>query len=299
MTEAALPRGRGPVKPTHGSAPKKVKLFGIKSKAQKPPKQKKSTPKIKSRISAKDYAQGCIVLGSVRSVEDDAVYFDLPGSVRGVLLLTEINDHFLERLRLAVEQQSASLPALDDFFSFGDFVTAVVLSNETQPVELSIRPQLLNVGLKLTVGQVLPGAVKSKVDHGFLVDLGNDSIEGFLPNPSDVSIGQPLCVCITAVSSPTLVRVELFGAGTFYPTIRIDTIHIDEIRPYTVMKSSVKDSLNSGTCGRHLWLPGAESFDEVIGGLILIDPAQKILCMTTIVSIVDSWKRDNSAGAAG
>jgi rRNA biogenesis protein RRP5 len=300
MTEA-LPRGRGPLKPLSPSPPK-PKLFGFKNKLQKLKKQKKPVPKIQSRISIKDYAQGCLTLGCVRSVQDDIVYFDLPGGFRGVLLLTEINDSFLERLRVAVEEQSNSLPNLEDFFTIGAFFDAVVLSQESSPVELSIRPQLLNVGLKFEEGLVLVGAVKSKVDHGFIVDLGHDSIQGFLPNPAEVAIGQPLRVRIIAVSSLTLVRLEICPAEVFYPTVRMETIHFDMIRPYTVLRSVVQAWTTNGalkllvagayggTCARHSWLPGIEPGEEVDVRPLLIDPAQKLMWMSAIPSIVEGRK---------
>jgi hypothetical protein len=70
-------------------------------------------------------------------------------------------------------------------------VTAVVLSNETHPVELSTRSQFLTMSLKMNEKQILAEAVKSKVD------------QRFLPSPVQVEIGQPICVQVIAVSSST------------------------------------------------------------------------------------------------
>jgi hypothetical protein len=56
---------------------------------------------MKSIIEAED----CIAIGCV---EDDIVDFGLPGNVRGVLLMSEINDHFLERLHTAVDKHGTT-----------------------------------------------------------------------------------------------------------------------------------------------------------------------------------------------
>jgi hypothetical protein len=298
MSDDPLPRGRGGSHATPVKSLRKSRLFGLKNKRYQEKKHKKFAPKMKYAIKAKDYAQGCIALGCVRSVEDDIIYVDLLGDVRGVLLLTEINDHFLERLRTAVDKQSPTLPCLGDLFSFRDFITAVVLSNGTQPVELSIRPQLLNVGIPVKEDQVFMGAVKSKVDRGFLVDLGHASIEGFLPNPIDAKIGQPFYVRIIAISSPTLVRLEPYQPETFFPSVSMQKIHFDALRPYVVAKATVAEITPSGglkvqvakvfhaACGRFAWIGGISEGIEVLSRPVLIDPSQKVFWVTLVDSVV-------------
>ncbi|KAH0796063.1 rRNA biogenesis protein RRP5 [Histomonas meleagridis] len=297
--EEALPRGHGQ-KITIGSTPKKV--FGFKNKAKKQKHTRKFSPKIPSIMKASDYNQGCITLCSVRSVEDDVVYMDLPGGLHGVLLLTEINDYFLQKLQFAVENQSPILPSLEDFYQFGDFVTAVVLSQGTHPVELSVKPSLLNTGIKIEEDSIMYGAIKSRVDHGYMVDIGNDVIEGFLPTSQEYLIGRPVIVRITAVSSPTLVRVELFQVDNFIPTLNMKTCNFDYIRPFAVIDSVVQSNIDNGAlkilvggsfqgiCSKFSWVAGQSSGDHVQARPLLIDPAQKTLWMSTVPTIVNGQK---------
>ena len=299
MTEA-LPRGNAQ-KTTIKRNPKKV--FGFKNKVKKQKASKKFIPKIPSKIKASDYAQGCITLASVRSVEDDSVYFDLPGGVHGVLYLSEVNDHFLEHLKHAVETQSSDLPALEDFFKFGDFVTAVVLSQGTHPVELSVRPSLLNVGINVEEGQIMFGAIKSKADHGYMVDIGNKVIEGFLPTKEkNLKIGKPVIVKVTALSSPQLVRVELFQEDKFYPTNKMKKCNFDLIRPFNVIDSVVQSNVANGAlklmvggsfqgiCSRFSWDASLNEGDHTLARPLLIDPAQKTLWISTVPTIVNGEK---------
>ena len=143
MEQALLPRGRGTRTPTKDSS--KSKGFGFKNKKPKQQKQKKFIPKVKAMMKATDFEEGCIVLGTVCSVEDEIVYVDLPGGIRGGLMLTEVNQYFMDRLGRALsERLTSELPALDDFFAVGEYIMAVVTSSGTHPVELSIRPELVN-----------------------------------------------------------------------------------------------------------------------------------------------------------
>lgn len=313
---APLPRGKGDQKPTQTKPQKAKKMFGIKNKQPKQKKQKKFAPKIPSMMKAKDYMTGCIVLCSVRAVEEDIIYFDLPGGVRGTLLFQEINDSYLERLRQAVSSDSNDFPSLDRFFHEGDFFSAAVISAGTKPVELSLRPSLLNIGLDIQNGAILSGAIKSIEDNGYIIDIGREEQNqfGFLPfrkgeknGNKKYQIGQPLLFKVKNESSPIRLEVwdeEIKNAEDkpILPTKNCTAINFDQIRPYTVIDSVVSDFIPNGavqllvggafqgTCSKFSWVDGISKGDAVSARPILIDPAQKILWMSTIPRIVEGLK---------
>ena len=291
--DGTLPRGT--------SAPKKT--FGFKNKRTK--KQKKATPFVKSSITISEYAQGCISLGTIRSVEDDAVYVDLPGGNKGVLLFTEVNDYFLQNLQKAVEENKTSLQTLTDFFKVDSYLMAVVLSAGTNPVELSIRPSLINIGIPVCENSVFYAAVKSKEDNGFLLDIGNDGFNCFLPEKDadgkkrSLKIGQPIFVkVIKADKDSKIARFDLIDSSEYFPSVDESTPQFDVIRPYSVIDSVVKSNPPSGAlkllvggtfngvCSKFSWPAGLNQGDSVKARPILIDPAQKTLWMSTIPSIV-------------
>lgn len=298
--DGTLPRGPAPTK----------KPFGFKNKHSKT-KQKKIQPKINSSITIHDFAEGCIILGTIRSVEDDALYVDLPGGHRGILLFTEVNDYFLKQLELAVEENQTKLTTLTDFFKIGSYIMAVVLSSGTNPVELSIRPAVINTGLPIQNGSLFYAAVKSKEDNGYILDIGREDKQEtcFLPlknlngKKRDLKIGQPIFAQIIDFKEGSKVlRFESVDTHESFPKIELQTPTFDEIRPYTVINSDVKSNVSSGAlklfvggafngiCTKFSWNAGLNQGDTVDARPILIDPAQKLLWMSTIPTIVDGVK---------
>ena len=297
MEDGSLPRGKiqRQSKDTH----QKSKIFGYKNKQTKQKKEKKSIGKIPYCPKTKDYCQGCITIGSILSFQDDMLFIELPGNARGILPLTEINDAFFNRLQNAIENEE-ELPNLENFFKIGDFIMATVTSSGTHPVDLTIRPEIVNTLLKAEEGQILWAAVKEKEDNGYLLDIGLDGLTGFLPfkgHSETLEIGQPLFVKVDHKPTGAIVRCSAI-TDVFFPSRDVEKPHFDSLRPTDILTAVVtSNSANgalacmvsgsfNGYCSRYSWPDGVSVGDTITVRPLMIDPAQKIVWISAIPRIV-------------
>ncbi|CAO1631798.1 unnamed protein product [Sympodiomycopsis kandeliae] len=126
-------------------------------------------------------------------------------------------------------QLATGLPELRDCFKVGQWVRASVVSvqapgvtkkgsapgtqahefdKESRRVELTLAPEAINDGLTpadVSKGFVLPVAIKSKEDHGFLLDTGLEDIQGFAPfgqvDAQSLYLGQVITATVVSVAS--------------------------------------------------------------------------------------------------
>ncbi|PWN27160.1 hypothetical protein BDZ90DRAFT_232714 [Jaminaea rosea] len=123
---------------------------------------------------------------------------------------------------------ASGLPELRDCFKVGQWVRAAVVNvfgagvkkgavpgqeaheydRESRRVELTLAPEAINEGVEqgdLAKGFVLPVAIKSREDHGFLLDAGIEGVQGFAPfdqvDASSFYLGQVIDAAITSVAS--------------------------------------------------------------------------------------------------
>ena len=257
-----------------------------------------------SVLKAQDFSEGCFTLCSILSIDDEKIFVELPCGNHGILLLTEINTPFLERIQEATNNQEEDLPSLEDFFSVGQFLSAVVISSGTRPVDISIKPELLNDGINLDIGSVFAGAVKSIEDHGYIIDIGRKGITAFLPyiterpKSPNFSKGQPIYVSITKQVSSNNFQVELFNQDQFFPSNPLKKAVFDQFRPTSILNSVVLSNEKSGIltlqisgtfdaiCSKYSWPAGLSKGDSVPVRPIFIDRAQKKLWVSAIDSIV-------------
>lgn len=79
-------------------------------------------------------------------------------------------------------------------YNRGDYVRCKVLNYSDHRLNLTIEPDVVNSGLSaatLQTEMVVSGAVKTKEDHGYTIDLGIDDLNGFVKTDSiELSIGQ-------------------------------------------------------------------------------------------------------------
>lgn len=102
----------------------------------------------------------------------------------------------------STERKKKDAPELRDLYHVGQWVIATVASihtsapsksdrgreggeyeHESRKVELTLEPSLVNEGITssdLTPGYLLPMTIKSKEDHGYLVDTGVQGVQGFI-----------------------------------------------------------------------------------------------------------------------
>ena len=293
MEDGALPRGKqqNHTKETQ----QKSKVFGYKNKLTKGKKEKKGQGKIPSCPKTKDYCQGCITIGSILSFQDDMLFIELPGNARGILPISEINDAFLERMQNAIKEEE-ELPDLENFFNVGDFIMATVTSSGTYPVELSMKPNLVNSLLEAEQGQILAAAVKAKEDRGYLLDIGLENLTGFLPFPAQVEIGQPIFVEVQKKTG-TIVRCKQI-TDVFFPSKDAEKPHFDHLRPTDILTAIITSNSSNGAlacriagsfngyCSKYSWPDSIGVGDTTTVRPTLIDPSQKILWVTAIPRIV-------------
>jgi rRNA biogenesis protein RRP5 len=293
MEDGALPRGK-PQKQIKETQ-QKSKVFGYKNKLSKGKKDKKGPGKIPSCPKTKDYCQGCITIGSILSFQDDMLFIELPGNARGILPISEINDAFLARMQKAITDEE-ELPDLENFFSVGDFIMATVTSSGTYPVELSMKPELVNSLLQAEQGQILAAAVREKEDRGYLLDLGMENLKGFLPFPAQVEIGQPIFVEVQKAAG-SIIRCKLIK-DVFFPSKDVEKPHFDHLRPTDILSAVITSNSSNGAlacriagsfngyCSKYSWPDGLAVGDATTVRPTLIDPSQKIVWVTAIPRIV-------------
>eukprot|EP00731_Ephydatia_muelleri_P020460 Em0013g187a len=153
---------------------------------------KKRKTKILEFPRPKTLHPGSLLLGAVQDVHQLEVLVSLPYNMRGSIAITDISDVLTELVQAeanlgddgaeVAEQQS--VPKMEQLFQIGSllpcYVTAV---RDTKVVSLSINPRLVNANLSASdvkADMVIPGWIKSAEDHGYIVDFGVASKDGFL-----------------------------------------------------------------------------------------------------------------------
>ncbi|KAJ3043804.1 Protein RRP5 [Rhizophlyctis rosea] len=167
-------------------------------------------------LSFKRINIGMTLLGCIKEINDLDLAVSLPNQLTGYVSITEISDHISAQVEKAAndedEDEDAEVPNLRDFFYLGQPITCVVISTEVNKegegksrrrIELSLKPELVNVGVSATdlfVGMVFPAVITSQEDHGYLVSCGFDGMSGFLHNKAaekyikEHNGGRPLAV---------------------------------------------------------------------------------------------------------
>lgn len=164
-------------------------------------KPEKSDVKILG-LGYKTLTVGSTVLGRVTAVTSREIALALPNNLTGFVPITAVSQVLNARIeRVLEETNSDDLEAADediilqDLFSHGQWLRAVVTSNGSEPsesngrtrrhIELSIDPSLANQGLDITnavPNTMVQASVRSVEDHGVILDLGlvDDSVKGFV-----------------------------------------------------------------------------------------------------------------------
>lgn len=153
--------------------------------------------------------KGSLVLGQVTEIRPLQLILALPNSLSGHVPITSISDILSERVAAEAEaldedDHETDAVELKDLFEVGQYLRAYVTSTTedgtgtlTKPkknIELSLRPELTNTGLKsqeVVENTVVMASVSSAEDHGFIMDLGlsGANTRGFLSRkevPSDL-----------------------------------------------------------------------------------------------------------------
>lgn len=194
-------------------------------------------------IRESDMIEGTMVVAAIREVFSEEIVLSLPYNLPGYVAIEQA----FEKTLVA---EGESLPALDDLYSVGQLVTAVVVAlapaGKRQKIELSLRPSLLNAGLKLETvlpNMWLPTAVSDVQEHVVRLNFGIPGLTGVLKKKE----------CAKAVSQPgSIVQVavrEVKANGTVVCTtnpsdcLSSETIVAEAIKPGVMVHARVEKVL--------------------------------------------------------
>jgi len=274
LEEKSFPRGAPELKPvesvTPTNVPKAVKkkekdLFS--NKEQKVSKKKKDKKKDKTKkslfdvstvatLSYSQLSEGQVLLGFVSQVLEFELKISLPGHLVGTVPITNISTAYTTRLRNAADaiedDDSDDIPPLNSFCSEGDMVAVAVVSisktDARYSLMLSMAPVRLLGGRLPGVGEICTAAVESKEDHGFIMDIGSNTVRGFVPSKAmakvgEVEVGKVVWCLVTRVEagvrSLTPVPGKVWGQECCSPTVH-------NLYPGTKVKGKVEAVLGNG-----------------------------------------------------
>ncbi|PWN32058.1 uncharacterized protein FA14DRAFT_84513 [Meira miltonrushii] len=171
-------------------------------------------------LNYKRLTVGTRLLCSVLAVHPLAIVVSLPDQLLGHIPITNISETFTQRLEGMADSdeeddedesdddeekdvsKKSGVPELRDMFSVGQWIHASVAAlqapgttkqtrgreggeyeQESQRVELTLDPTVVNEGVSvsdLSTGFTLPLSVKSKEDHGYLMNTGIEGVSAFI-----------------------------------------------------------------------------------------------------------------------
>lgn len=277
IEEKAFPRGGAPV----FSNTKKSNLFDQKKKKIKNKKKVKhqavtgSDPKLISLddLSYKTLTEGMIVLGRVTEITDYYLHVSLPGLISGRVPVTQISEPYSQLLQ-SMSQSDDNIEALcplSELFYKGQLVLAQVwqirkTSDNRHVITLSLDPRVLYTAWSHAAmakkGLIITAAVKSKEEHGYVMDCGVNGLRSFLKDDKVQSYcdtfnsGRPLAVgqlvrtvVVKGEPSPAASKVELSADPDDVCKHEINgsqPVDMQHIMPGMRFKLSVADSMRDG-----------------------------------------------------
>ncbi|KAH7106737.1 nucleic acid-binding protein [Auriculariales sp. MPI-PUGE-AT-0066] len=212
------------------------------------------------------------VLAQITNVLPLCLVVSLPNQLLGHIPITHISKELNARLESATpsdeehededsesEAGPSSVPDLGEIFLPGQYLTAVVskvhaagttvesmlkrpdVDRASQRVELSIIPEEVNDGIPkrdLGTGMILPAAIKSVEDHGYVLNFGVPDASGFLSfkdakkgshglKPKRLPVGMTFQVAITKKSD----NGRIFNVSIDPVTLK--TSHVSELSTVT------------------------------------------------------------------
>ena len=144
--------------------------------------------------------EGTLVLGQVSQINTQDITIALPNNLTGYVPLTRISSTLTTIIDTIMQDDSdrdddtLDLPDLEELFTLGQWVRAVVVENtvtnitgssesKKKHIELSLEPELVNSSLAnddILPKTLLQASVTSVEDHGIIVALGLPHLTGFI-----------------------------------------------------------------------------------------------------------------------
>ena len=199
-------------------------------------------------------SEGLVLLGFVSQVGEFELQISLPGQLRGTVPITNISPAFTSRLRAAAdtEQGEDDLPSLDQLYSVGEAVAVAVVSvtskDSKYSVILSLAPGRVLAGRAPAQGEIITAAIASKEDHGYIMDLGSNTMRGFVTRKlmaglGSVEVGQVVWCLVTkaeaGVRTLSPVPGKVWSASSSSPTLH-------SLFPGSRVQAKVESVLSNG-----------------------------------------------------
>ncbi|XP_025095054.1 protein RRP5 homolog isoform X1 [Pomacea canaliculata] len=170
-------------------SPAKTRKKDVKKTEVKRKKLRRNEKRIEP-LSFQKLSEDQVILGIVKDVRDHQMTVSLPNGLNGMVSIMEISSTLLKRLQQLAKADSCTdetLVTLKKLYQIGEPVPCSVISTKTEgqkrSIDLSINPTIVNKSLPLSAlktGCLIFGAVASKEEHGYTIDLGIPDIMAFL-----------------------------------------------------------------------------------------------------------------------
>nr|XP_045592491.1 protein RRP5 homolog [Procambarus clarkii] len=286
-------------------------LFSVKAKVdpsktnKKRKKQNKIGEAVKKRQKTDNFStvdiqpltyetlvEGQVILGRVSQVHEYTLHISLPHKLRGTVTIARISNAYnilLTKVKENEDDCEETVHTLQELFKPGQYVVTRVVSvenvNNKFKVNLSLAPQEVNSGIStshLRIGYVLPCAVSSVEDNGYVMDMGIPNVRGaFLRNTATdgsgiVGVGSVVRCVITKImrsedESNMRFKLSAEAKAVSNATLDItDTINLSLLLPGTAVVTSISKIEKEG-----LYLIAA-GCDGVVHRLHLEQPLDRL-----------------------
>uniref|UniRef100_A0A8D8SQA9 Protein RRP5 homolog n=1 Tax=Cacopsylla melanoneura TaxID=428564 RepID=A0A8D8SQA9_9HEMI len=163
------------------------------------------------------------ILGSVKEILEWGMILELPNGLNTSVHITQITDVYSELMEKFSSGAIDEIPELSNLYSIGDLVIVKLIECITnslgqKQMKGTLCPHQVNevyTNTSLESGLVLPACVRSKEDHGYLLDLGVKNTRTFIRYDSvtkPLFVGQIVTCLITNIkmaASMSIVEVTL------------------------------------------------------------------------------------------
>eukprot|EP00002_Diphylleia_rotans_P029609 TRINITY_DN6038_c0_g1_i1.p1 TRINITY_DN6038_c0_g1~~TRINITY_DN6038_c0_g1_i1.p1 ORF type:complete len:1954 (+),score=468.69 TRINITY_DN6038_c0_g1_i1:60-5921(+) len=251
MKKAQLTQSRLKAKSAKSNA-KKIERVSAKSA---------NHPRVEN-LSRKNISINTTMLAVINHVSPLKVTVSLPHGIPASLNLVDISDEISALIdQTAVDSpEQNEVPDLVEIFTVGQviicsFIDSKKIKDSTR-FYVTTKPSVVNKGLlfeHIDTGLVLTGSIKSKEDHGYVINIGVEGCTAFLnkkhiPEGANLHLGQVLCFGVLSCHKTRKV-VSLTLDEKYIEDIRTivtkDT-SLEQLKPGVLVDATFKEATKSG-----------------------------------------------------
>lgn len=206
---------------------------------------------------------GVLLLGRIKDIYETKVIVSLPAKMYGFVMACHISVPYNKCLQAYVDDEIEEIQNISSLFQKGEYVVVKVIQVTTdnkKQVMLSMMPQDINKEFnisKVQKGAVLRGAIESKEDHGYVIDLGIKDCHAFMPlnmvdESCNLAVGQVIWCTVTKSDNPNVIKVsnkiEILRDAVVKQ--KHDKKTLDCILPGMAVEFNIKQALPNGIEGQ-------------------------------------------------